>query len=151
MYSYSLSLCVLIIDNNEEAKTQLQHVSPFSDILSPTDEFEFWADTARVGRGESKDRAEHFVELFKPISKDYGGLDAMSLQDAMEIVDITQDTLDDVWRQTEYDPYPENRMGHLMDCIGMQELQAGLYIHEENNTTSMCSFQETCIQKLHLQ
>lgn len=88
------------------------------DILNPSDEFEFWADMARVGRGEDKEKAEHFVELFKPISKDYGGLDAMSLQDAMEIVDITQDTLDDVWRQTEFDPYPENRMRHLMDCIG---------------------------------
>lgn len=90
-----------------------------TDILSPTDEFEFWADCARVGRGDAKERAEYFVELFQPISKDYGGLDAMSLQDAMEIVDITQDTLDDVWRQTEVDPYPENRMSHLMDCIGM--------------------------------
>ena len=90
----------------------------YTDILSPTDEFEFWADQARQGRGEAKERAENFVDLFKPISKDYGGLDAMSLQDAMEIVDITQDTLDDVWRQTEFDPYPENRMAHLMDCIG---------------------------------
>ncbi|KAH3831149.1 hypothetical protein DPMN_104411, partial [Dreissena polymorpha] len=86
-------------------------------ILNPTDEFEFWADNARVGKGEAKERAAHFVELFKPISKDYGGLDAMSLMDAMEMVDITQDTLDDVWRQTDFDAYPENRMRHLLDCI----------------------------------
>lgn len=88
-------------------------------ILSPVDEFDYWADMARVGKGGDRERAEQFVELFKPISKDYGGLDAMSLQDAMEMVDITQDTLDDVWRQTEFDPYPENRMRHLMDCIGL--------------------------------
>ncbi|XP_052794024.1 cytoplasmic dynein 2 heavy chain 1-like isoform X3 [Mya arenaria] len=86
-------------------------------VLSPTDEFDYWADVARSGRGDSRDRAEHFVELFKPISKDYGGLDAMSLMDAMEMVDITQDTLDDIWRQTEVDVYPENRMSHFMDCI----------------------------------
>ncbi|XP_053400577.1 cytoplasmic dynein 2 heavy chain 1-like [Mercenaria mercenaria] len=86
-------------------------------ILTPVDEFDYWADNARVGKGDARERAEHFVELFKPISKDYGGLDAMSLQDAMEIVDITQDTLDDVWRQTEFDVYPENRMRHLMECI----------------------------------
>ena len=87
-------------------------------ILSPTDEFDYWADIARTGRGASKEQAEHFVELFKPVSKDYGGLDAMSLMDAMEMVDVTQDTLDDVWRQTEFDPYPENRMNNLLDCIG---------------------------------
>ena len=82
------------------------------------DEFEYWSDTARVGKGDARERAEHFVELFKPISKDYGGLDAMSLQDAMEIVDITQDTLDDVWKQTEFDVYPESRMKNLMEAIG---------------------------------
>ena len=87
-------------------------------ILTPVDEFEFWSDMTRVGKGDARERAEVFVDLFKPISKDYGGLDAMSLQDAMEIVDLTQDTLDDVWRQTEVDPYPENRMRHLMEAIG---------------------------------
>lgn len=90
----------------------------YAGILSPVDEFEYWADTSRVGKGGVRERAEHFVELFKPISKDYGGLDAMSLQDAMEMVDITQDALDDVWRQTEFDVYPESRMRNLMEAIG---------------------------------
>ncbi len=38
---------------------------------------------------------------------------------AQELVEVSQDTLDDVWKQTEHDPpYPENRMKHLMDVIG---------------------------------
>ena len=98
--------------------TVIYYIPHLTGILTPVDEFDFWADLARTGRGETKDRAENFVDLFRPVSKDYGGLDAMSLQDAMEIVDITQDTLDDVWKQTEYDEYPENRMRHLMDAIG---------------------------------
>lgn len=65
-----------------------------------------------------RERADNFCELFKPISKDYGGLDALSLQDAMELVEITQDTLDDVWKQSDFDPYQESRMKHLMDVIG---------------------------------
>ena len=33
---------------------------------------------------------------------------------------MSQDTLDDVWKQTEHDPpYPQSRMKHLMDVIGM--------------------------------
>ncbi|ESO93665.1 hypothetical protein LOTGIDRAFT_209197 [Lottia gigantea] len=88
-------------------------------ILSPMDEFNYWSDVAHSGRGESKDRAQCFLDLFKPISKDYGGLETMPFQDVMELVEITQDTLDDIWKQGDYDPsYPENRMKHLMDVIG---------------------------------
>lgn len=83
------------------------------------DEFEYWQEMSKSGgKIEMKERAENFVELFKPISKDYGGLDSMSLNDAMELVELTQDTLDDVWKQTDFDPYSENRMKHLMDVIG---------------------------------
>lgn len=83
------------------------------------DEFEYWQEMSRSGsKLEIKERAENFVELFKPISKDYGGLDSMPLNDAMELVELTQDTLDDVWKQTDFDLYSENRMRHLMDVIG---------------------------------
>ncbi len=41
----------------------------------------------------------------------------MQVQD---LVEVTQDTLDDVWKQTEHDPpYPESRMRHFMDVIGI--------------------------------
>ncbi|KAL3878520.1 hypothetical protein ACJMK2_030860 [Sinanodonta woodiana] len=105
-------------------------------ILTPVDEFQYWSDLARTGKGNIHDKAEHFVELFKPISKDYGGLDAMALHDAMELVDITQDTLDDVWKQAEFDPYPEARMKNLMDVIASS---LGRYVQrklEEENLWS---------------
>ena len=82
-------------------------------ILSPVDEFQYWDDMSR-----SDERAATFVDLFKPISKEFGGLDAMSLMDVMELVEVSQDTLDDVWKCTDYDSYPEPRMKHLMDIIG---------------------------------
>lgn len=66
------------------------------------------------------ERAATYCDLFKPVSKDFGGLDAMSLQDVMELVDITQDALDEVWKCIEFDPYPESRMRHLMDVIGKE-------------------------------
>ena len=64
-----------------------------------------------------------FQELFQPISKDMcGPLTALgSLQDCLELVDVTHDTLDDVWRQADVSPpYPEARMKHLMEIIGEQ-------------------------------
>ena len=36
----------------------------------------------------------------------------------MELVEITQDTLDDIWKQAEHEPaYPETRMKHLLEVI----------------------------------
>ena len=46
-------------------------------------------------------------------------MDSMSIAEVQELADIAQDTLDDVWKQTEFDPpYPEKRMKHLMDVMG---------------------------------
>lgn len=78
------------------------------------DEFQYWGDMAR-----SDERASQFVDLFKPISKEFGGLDTMDMMDVMELVEIAQDTLDDVWKCVDFDAYPEPRMKHLMDIIGM--------------------------------
>jgi dynein heavy chain 2 len=88
--------------------------SLYEGILSPVDEFQYWADMAR-----SDERASQFVDLFKPISKEFGGLDTMDMQDVMELVEVAQDTLDDVWKCLDFDAYPEARMKHLMDIIGM--------------------------------
>ncbi|XP_062407923.1 dynein cytoplasmic 2 heavy chain 1 [Sardina pilchardus] len=88
-------------------------------ILTPGDEFQYWADVAQSAeRASARDRAAHFVELFKPIEKDYNNLDSVALPDTMELVDLTRDTVDDVWKQGDHAPYPETRMQRLMDVIG---------------------------------
>lgn len=50
--------------------------------------------------------------------QEYGGLDGMSMPDVVDLVEQSRDTLDDVWRQTDFEPYPETRMVRLMDIIG---------------------------------
>lgn len=40
------------------------------------------------------------------------------MADVVDLVEQSRDTLDDVWRQTDYDPYPETRMVRLMDVTG---------------------------------
>ena len=58
-----------------------------------------------------------FCCLTTVLLQDYGGLDSLALGDAMELVELTQDTLDDLWKQSD-PPYPEARMRHLLDVIG---------------------------------
>ena len=46
-------------------------------------------------------------------------LNALEITDVLEVIEVCQDTLDEVWKQAEHKPYPENRMRHLMGVIGM--------------------------------
>lgn len=52
------------------------------------------------------------------VHKEFVGLDGLSMPDAVDLVEQSKDTLDDVWRQTDFQPYPELRMARLMDIIG---------------------------------
>ncbi|XP_008299945.1 cytoplasmic dynein 2 heavy chain 1 [Stegastes partitus] len=88
-------------------------------ILTPSDEFQYWADLSESAEKNSvRERAKHFTDQFKPIQKEYCGLDGLSMSDAVDLVEQSKDALDDVWRQTDYEPYPETRMVRLMDVIG---------------------------------
>uniref|UniRef100_A0AAX7TRD3 Dynein heavy chain tail domain-containing protein n=1 Tax=Astatotilapia calliptera TaxID=8154 RepID=A0AAX7TRD3_ASTCA len=107
-------------------------------ILTPSDEFQYWADLSESAEKSSlRERSQHFTEHFKPIQKEYDGLDSLSMSDVMDLVEQSRDALDDIWRQTDYDPYPETRMVRLMDVIGgalgrfVQRKLSGLKIFEE--------------------
>uniref|UniRef100_A0A8C9IFY6 Dynein cytoplasmic 2 heavy chain 1 n=1 Tax=Piliocolobus tephrosceles TaxID=591936 RepID=A0A8C9IFY6_9PRIM len=88
-------------------------------ILTPSDEFQFWIEQAHRGNKQiSKERANYFKELFETIAREFYNLDSLSLLEVVDLVETTQDVVDDVWRQTEHDHYPESRMLHLLDIIG---------------------------------
>ena len=38
--------------------------------------------------------------------------------DGIDSLEIIQDALDDLWKQTEHDYYPEARMAHFLTVIG---------------------------------
>ncbi|XP_054598719.1 cytoplasmic dynein 2 heavy chain 1 isoform X1 [Nothobranchius furzeri] len=107
-------------------------------ILTPSDEFQFWADLSeRAERSSMRERALFFTEQFKPLQKEFAGLDGLSMSDVVDLVEQSKDTLDDVWRQTDFEPYPETRMVRLMDVIGgalgryVQKKLSGLQIFVE--------------------
>uniref|UniRef100_A0A8C0CTH2 Dynein cytoplasmic 2 heavy chain 1 n=1 Tax=Balaenoptera musculus TaxID=9771 RepID=A0A8C0CTH2_BALMU len=88
-------------------------------ILTPSDEFQFWIEQAHRGSKQiSKERASYFKELFETIAREFYNLDGLSLLEVVDLVETTRDVVDDVWRQTERDHYPESRMLHLLDIIG---------------------------------
>ncbi|XP_069615312.1 cytoplasmic dynein 2 heavy chain 1 [Ranitomeya imitator] len=88
-------------------------------ILTPSDEFQFWAEIAESrGNPGVRERAAHFLGLFQAIEKYYNNLDALPLVELVELVETTKEVVDDVWRQTEHDPYPERRMKHLLEITG---------------------------------
>uniref|UniRef100_A0A803SUA0 Dynein cytoplasmic 2 heavy chain 1 n=1 Tax=Anolis carolinensis TaxID=28377 RepID=A0A803SUA0_ANOCA len=87
-------------------------------ILSPNDEFQFWTERAHRGsKSSSKERALHFKDLFEAITYDYCNLDSLSLFEVVDLVETTRDTVDDVWRQTDHEPFPQQRMQNLLDVI----------------------------------
>ncbi|XP_055895255.1 cytoplasmic dynein 2 heavy chain 1-like isoform X1 [Biomphalaria glabrata] len=114
-------------------------------ILTPMDEFQYWQDMTRsnAGGGDLREAAESYTELFAPISKDYGGLDSLSLQDGMELVEITQDTLDDLWKQGS-PPYPEHRMRHLMEIIAGS---LGRYVQQKLASVNMWTGQFSSVRE----
>ena len=66
-----------------------------------------------------KERAQHISEMFQAISRDFAGLENLPFPDVLELVEQCQDCLDEVWKDTEYDPsYPERRMRHLLEVMG---------------------------------
>ncbi len=91
--------------------------SNLAGILTPSDEFQYWSEASSASsKLTSRERAQYFQEIFQPIITNFANLDAMSFPDCLELVEITQDTLDDLWKQSEHSPpYPENRMKHLLE------------------------------------
>jgi len=104
----------------------VRHVAVcFAGILSPTDEFQYWADLAASGaKGDDRDRARYFSDTFqRQIAPQFAALSTLSMAEVTELVEETQDILDEIWKQTEFDkPFPEARMRCLLEVIGMSHV-----------------------------
>ena len=103
----------------EIGKSSTSLDSTLSGILTPSDEFQYWAESSMSSsKLSSRERAQYFQELFQSIVTEFANLDALSFSDTLELVEVTQDTLDDLWKQTDHNPpYPEERMRHLLEVI----------------------------------
>eukprot|EP00501_MAST-03F_sp_TOSAG23-6_P000982 GSMAST32.ASY1.ANO1.1018.1 assembled CDS len=86
-------------------------------ILVPSDEFDVWKMLANNRtNGES---AQKFSEIFSGISNEMGDNLTMTLPDILELVDDTQNCLDDIWKADvrQSSQYPQHRMKHIFSVI----------------------------------
>ena len=88
-------------------------------ILTAMDEYQFWSEVGTSSnRLQAKERAHFFQELLQPLAAEFANLDSLSFSDGLELVDETQNTLDDLWKQADHHPpYPEKRMIHLFEVL----------------------------------
>ncbi|XP_063840903.1 LOW QUALITY PROTEIN: cytoplasmic dynein 2 heavy chain 1-like [Scylla paramamosain] len=102
----------------DQAGDSSSHVSKrLAGVLTVKDETEYWADTANNPMSqEEKEVAHAFYSVLEPMSKEFSGLDAVLMVDAEEVLENTQNSLEELWRLD----YPQARMSHLLDVIANQ-------------------------------
>ena len=89
------------------------------------------------------------------IDQSFSNLDSLELDDVLELLEKTQDTLDELWKQDEHKPYPEARMKHLLDIMAGNNsidtffLLKACAIDILLNTTSVCTSPNTYLVTLY--
>jgi len=88
-------------------------------ILTLADELQYWAETGISSvQLASRERAMYFQELLQQVVSEFSNLDALSFSECLELIEVTQDVLDDLWKQSEHNPpYEQSRMSHLLEVI----------------------------------
>ncbi|KAK3862338.1 hypothetical protein Pcinc_031789 [Petrolisthes cinctipes] len=104
-------------DPQEQGNDSASVSKRLSGILSVQDETSYWADTANNPMSqEEKETARSFYNCLEPVSKEFSGVDAVSLVDADDVLENTQNGLEELWRLD----FPQARMSHLLDVLANQ-------------------------------
>ncbi|CAF1544488.1 unnamed protein product, partial [Adineta steineri] len=100
--------------------------SSIGNVFHPKDEIDYWSNIARDTSNKDKDidRAKYFLELFDPVKADFNKLENLSFVQLLDVIDKAQDVYDELWKQVEYDEYPEQRMKHLLSITSHAFVQA---------------------------
>ena len=79
-------------------------------VHTPTDEFELWAELSARG---SDPRAAAISDAFESVSKEWADLASLGDEDALELLERTEDAFDAAWKADPSKPYPQPRMVRL--------------------------------------
>ncbi|CAF2056597.1 unnamed protein product [Rotaria magnacalcarata] len=107
-------------------KSSSSSSSSMATISHPKDEIAYWNDMSKNTSSKTKDleRAKYFLQLFDPIKGNFENLENLSLLELVDVVEKVQDVYDDIWKQTEHDEYPEQRMKHLLTITSITFVQS---------------------------
>ncbi|KAI8908484.1 dynein heavy chain and region D6 of dynein motor-domain-containing protein [Gorgonomyces haynaldii] len=94
-------------------------MSEFAHVHSFQDEFQDWTNQSKNQSVplDLRNRSKYFAEVLGPLNRDFDRLDSLQLLEFSDLVENVQDALDELWRNTLHDPYPQERMHHLLDLI----------------------------------
>ncbi|TPX62627.1 hypothetical protein PhCBS80983_g00247 [Powellomyces hirtus] len=108
-----------VVRSGVEGAAKAADEQDFKGILTLDDEFLYWVERAIEPSHAKKEkaRAQHFKDVLQPLKIEFDKMSAMSMGDLTEVVEQTQDTLEDLWRQGEFPEYTETRMNNLVTVI----------------------------------
>ncbi|KAG8276876.1 Cytoplasmic dynein 2 heavy chain 1 [Homalodisca vitripennis] len=87
--------------------------------MTVEDELQFWKGCWNQARKKiDQERAKGFTEALEPLATAFRQLDRMELPEAEDVLETAHVVLDDLWKLDEFH-YPQQRMEHLMEVIGM--------------------------------
>ncbi|KAK3283536.1 hypothetical protein CYMTET_8768 [Cymbomonas tetramitiformis] len=92
-------------------------------ILSPTDEFQMWAELAATSGVPDNiaRRAQQVYQCFEPITRQFEDIKVQGEEAVLELVDVTHDSLEKVWEVNDSRDgfgFGQLRMDHLLRIIG---------------------------------
>lgn len=88
-------------------------------IVTIADECRYWEQ--QQGDPQNAKRARKFTVALDTVAPRFARLSDLSFDDMLELLDDTQNALDDVWRadvSTREQQYPQQRMDHLLSLVG---------------------------------
>lgn len=96
-------------------------------IVTLQDEIAYWEATTS---GRDRDRASKFSRSFDAIHSRYATLEALSFEEMGDLLDDTNNTLDDLWRADLEGnaQYPQARMVHIIGLVAQALHRSSLHI-----------------------
>lgn len=81
-------------------------------ILNVVDEIEYWEN-----KKHKKDEAAEFIDVFQNIKTRFETMNALEINSIDELLEDTQNCLDDVWRADVDVQYPQKRMENMLNLV----------------------------------
>eukprot|EP00727_Mastigamoeba_balamuthi_P008574 m51a1_g4339 putative cytoplasmic dynein 2 heavy chain 1 isoform x1 (4695) ;mRNA; f:164362-180818 len=93
-----------------------------SGICKLSDEFGFWADISQqpTSGPDAIERGRVLTDLYKPLVSLIEDINSRDISEVAEILDRAQETLDSIWKLKRHNPYPEERMVHVLRLFGLE-------------------------------
>ena len=94
--------------------------APLVGITTPLDEIKMWSEVAFSDAAPQRVRAAaaEVYRALEPLKERFEKLDELGDEDVLDLVDSVSDCLDQAWRVTPHEMFPQRRAEHFMKVVG---------------------------------